>query len=82
MPVAWITFKLLSQLELELQVQLWGQRTLVEQGNCARPSQISISTFKHTFNTLVRDITVLRPPTTVVPTSLKHILHPNLKYHK
>ena len=31
---------------------------------------------KHVFNALVRDITVLRPPSTITPTSLKHILHP------
>ena len=34
---------------------------------------------KHVFNTLVRDITVLRPPSTISPTSLKHILHPSKK---
>lgn len=37
---------------------------------------------KHIFNALARDITVLRPPTTVVATSLKHILHPNLSHRK
>jgi hypothetical protein len=32
---------------------------------------------KHVFNALVRDITVLRPPVTVTPTCLKHVLHPS-----
>ena len=38
---------------------------------------------KHIYNAVLRDITVLRPPTTVIPssTSLKHILHPKLKSH-
>ena len=34
---------------------------------------------KHVFNAVVRDITVLRPPSTMSPTSLKHILHPKKK---
>lgn len=34
---------------------------------------------KHVFNAVVRDITILRPPTTIASTSLKHILHPNKK---
>jgi hypothetical protein len=34
---------------------------------------------KHVFNALVRDITVLRPPTTIASTTLKHILHPKKK---
>lgn len=30
---------------------------------------------KHIYNALVKDITVVRPPTTIASTSLKHILH-------
>jgi hypothetical protein len=30
---------------------------------------------KHVFNALVKDITVICPPTSIAPTSLKHILH-------
>jgi hypothetical protein len=32
---------------------------------------------RHVFNATVRDITVLRPPSTIAPTSLKNILHPS-----
>ena len=34
---------------------------------------------RHFFNAVVRDITVLRPPSKVTPTSLKSILHPSKK---
>jgi hypothetical protein len=34
---------------------------------------------RHIYNAAIRDITVLRPPSTVAPTSLKDILHPKKK---
>ena len=34
---------------------------------------------KHVFNAIVKDITILRPPTSMPPTTLKHILHPAKK---
>ena len=34
---------------------------------------------KHVYNAIVRDITVMRPPTTIAAPSLKHILHPQKK---
>jgi hypothetical protein len=34
---------------------------------------------RHIFNAIVKDITILRPPTTISPTTLKHILHPKKK---
>jgi hypothetical protein len=34
---------------------------------------------RHIFNALVRDITIIRPSTTIATTSLKHILHPTKK---
>ena len=37
---------------------------------------------KHIFNALVRDITIIRPPTTIVQSSLKSILHPKTKQKK
>lgn len=37
---------------------------------------------KHVFNALVKDITILRPPTSITPTTLKHILHPKKKTEK
>ena len=39
---------------------------------------------KHVYNAVVHDITVLRPPTTIINSSksLKHILHPHLERGK
>ena len=37
---------------------------------------------KHIFNALVRDITIIQPPTTIVRSSLKNILHPKPKQKK
>jgi hypothetical protein len=34
---------------------------------------------RHIFNAVLRDITVLRPPSTITPVSLKTILHPAKK---
>lgn len=34
---------------------------------------------RHIFNAIVKDITILRPPTNISPTTLKHILHPKKK---
>ena len=34
---------------------------------------------KHVFNALVKDITIIRPPTTISTKSLKHVLHPKKK---
>ena len=34
---------------------------------------------KHIYNAYVKDITVVRPPTSIATTSLKHLLHPKKK---
>ena len=34
---------------------------------------------KHVYNALVKDITIIRPPTTISTKSLKHVLHPKKK---
>ena len=34
---------------------------------------------KHVFNAYVKDITIVRPPTSIATTSLKHLLHPKKK---
>ena len=31
---------------------------------------------KHVYNAVVRDITIMRPPTTIATTTLKNVLHP------
>ena len=37
---------------------------------------------KHVFNAYVKDITIVRPPTSITTTTLKHLLHPKKKQKK